>query len=75
MFLATIILPFLYISVIYKEDGPLDDQNQGDGLLQMIIQMIRRPPFLCKGSFAKRTVLQMAKIKGMEEHGWLQMTI
>ena len=44
-------------------------------LLQMIIQMIRPPPFLCKWSFAKRTVLQMANIKWMEEHGLLQMTI
>ena len=30
---------------------------------------------LCKWSFAKRTVLQMAKIKGMEEAGLSQMTI
>ena len=46
------------------------------GLLQMIIRMIRLPPFLCKWSFAKRTVLQMTKIKGTtEEHGLVQMTI
>ena len=44
-------------------------------LLQMIIRMIRPPPFLCKWSFANRTVLQMTKIKGTEEHGLLQMTI
>merc|ERR1712004_847250 len=41
----------------------------------MGIRMIRPPPFLCKWSFANRTVLQMTKIKGTEEHGLLQMTI
>ena len=104
--------------VIFKEDGPPDDQNQGDGGARIVANdhpyMIRPPmcsfvplqmiickgagsqdhqnqgdggdgvvandhpedlPFLCKWSFAKRTVLQMAKIKGMEEHGLLQMTI
>ena len=45
------------------------------GLLQMNIWMIWPPPFLCKWSFAKRTVLRMTKIRGTEEHGLLQMTI
>ena len=37
--------------------------------------LLRAPPFLCKWSFAKRTVLRMTKIKGMDKHGMLQMTI
>ena len=37
------------------------------GLLQMNIWMIWPPPFLCKWSFAKRTVLRMTKSKGTEE--------
>ena len=59
--------------IICKEDGSQDDQNQGDGVVEN--DHPENPPFLCKWSFAKRTVLQMAKIKGMEEHGLLQMTI
>ena len=39
-------------------------------------QMIIWPSlFLRKWSFAKGTVLQMTKIKGMGENGFLQMTI
>ena len=57
--------------IICKEDGSQDDQNQGDGVVEN--DHPENPPFLCKWSFAKRTVLQMAKIKGMEEHGLLQM--
>ena len=37
--------------------------------------MIRPPPFLCKWSFAKMTVLHMAEIKGMEEHGLMLIII
>ena len=62
--------------IICKEDGSQDDQNQGDGGDGDVANdHPEDPPFLCKWSFAKRTVLQMAKIKGMEEHGLLQMTI
>ena len=49
LFLATIIPLDNYSSVLlqmvfYKEDGPPDDQNQGNrGWLQMIIQMIWPP--------------------------------
>ena len=67
-----------FAKVICKEDGSPDDQNRGaeeKELLHMIIQRIRPPLFLCKCSFAKRPILQIAKIKGMEEHGSLQMTI
>ena len=45
------------------------------GLLQMNIWMIWPPPFLCKWSFAKRTVLRMTKIKGTEEQELFQMII
>ena len=61
--------------VIYKEDGPPDDQNQGrsifandhpDDLASSVpLQMV----------IAKRTVLWMTKINGTEEHGLLQMII
>ena len=45
------------------------------GLLQMNIWMIWPPPFLCKWSFAKRTVLRMTKSKGTKEQELLQMII
>ena len=32
------------------------------------------PPYLCKWSLAKRSVLQTTKIKGTDRHGLLQMT-
>ena len=44
-------------------------------LLQMIVCLLRAPPFLSKWSFAKSTVLQMTKIKGTEEQELLQIII
>ena len=55
--------------VIYKEDGPPDDQNQGDGGEGIVANDHPDDPtssvLLC--SFAKRTLLRMTKIKGAEE--------
>ena len=64
--------------IICKEGGSQGDQNQGDeGDGVVANDHPENPPFLCKWSFAKRIVLQMAniKIKGMEEHRMSQMTI
>ena len=55
--------------VVCKEDCPSDGQNQRDGGARIVANdhlddpassvLLRAPPFLCKLSFAKRTVLQM----------------
>ena len=63
--------------VNYKENGPQDDQNQGDRGARIVAN--DHPgdlaPFVLLRSFAMRTVLRMTKIKGTEEHEFWQMTI
>ena len=82
LFLLTIVLGNNYSSVplqmvIYKEDGPPDDQNQGDRGARIVAN--DHPgdlaSFVLLHSFAKRTVLRMTKIKGSEEQELLQMII
>ena len=82
MFHATIVPLDNFSSVLlqivfYKEDGPPDDQNEGNGGARMVAHDHRDDPasFVLLRSFAKRTVLRMTKIKGTEEHGLLQMII
>ena len=82
MFLSTIAPCNNYSSdplqiVNYKEDGPQDDQNQGDRGARVVAN--DHPgdlaSFVLLHSFAKRTVLRMTKIKGTKEKELLQMII
>ena len=82
MFHATIVPLDNFSSVLlqivfYKEDGPPDDQNEGDGGARMVAHDHRDHPasFVLLRSFAKRTVLRMTKIKGTEEQELFQIII
>ena len=82
MFHATIVPLDNFSSVLlqivfYKEDGPPDDQNEGDGGARMVAHDHRDHPasFVLLRSFAKRTVLRMTKIKGTEEQELLQIIL
>jgi len=60
--------------VICKEDGSLDNQNQGVGGAGIVANdhlddLAHSVPFLCKWSFAKRTVLRMTNIFLVSSNG------